>query len=87
MTKKFKLTTDVVGNCFINSPGIRFGMFDKLEKEQVSSVIDFLNKQDEIINRLEKENYQLKEIINKNQFNKALAQRAYNEMMNNAGDW
>lgn len=42
--KQFKLQTDIVGNCFIAGEDCTFGMFTKLERKQVISVINKMNE-------------------------------------------
>ena len=42
--KPFKLYTDLANNCFIVGDDVKFGMFDKLDRQQVIRVIDYLNK-------------------------------------------
>ena len=46
---EFRLSTDLANNCFIKDGKTKFGMFDKLEKEQCLKVIEYLNKQEEKI--------------------------------------
>ena len=40
---EFRLTTDLAGNCFIKGTDCKYGMFDKLDREQIIRVIDKLN--------------------------------------------
>lgn len=51
---EFKLSTDLANNCFIKNEEHKFGMFDKLEKEQCLKVIEYLNNQEEKINEQRK---------------------------------
>ena len=51
---EFRLSTDLANNCFIKNSEQKFGMFDKLEKEQCLKVIEYLNKQEEKITEQKK---------------------------------
>lgn len=57
--KQFNLHIDLVNNCFIVGDDCKFGMFDKLEREQCLRIIDKLNEMDSRIKELEKENAEL----------------------------
>lgn len=51
---EFRLSIDLANNCFIKNEEYKFGMFDKLEKEQCLKVIEYLNKQEEKISEQKK---------------------------------
>lgn len=51
---EFRLSTDLANNCFIKNDEKKFGMFDKLEKEQCLKVIEHLNNKEEKINEQRK---------------------------------
>lgn len=51
---EFRLSTDLANNCFIKNGENKFGMFDKLEREQCLRVIEYLNNQEERISEQKK---------------------------------
>ena len=46
MSEKYRLTTDIMGNCGIRSEDSNFGLFNKMDKDQVIRVIAKLNEMD-----------------------------------------
>ena len=63
---KYRLTTDLVGNCFIRSDDFVAGMFDSANIKQVVRVIDELNRINKEKEKLESEINMLRNIIGRN---------------------